>query len=290
MTGTVESVLTVGAKLGEGALWDNARHCVWFVDIKGKKLHRFDPANGAHDSHDAPQEIGWALPAEDGRILTGQTDGLYWFDPSTGAFTFWQAVPGEPAGNRLNDACTDPAGRVWFGSMDNGESADTGRFYCLERGTIRPAGPDKVSITNGPAVSGDGRTIYFTDTLARRISKATILDDGALGPVSTFVQLGEADGYTDGPVVDAEGCVWTGLYAGWGIKRFAPDGKLLETVTLPVANVTKMAFGGPDLKTVYVTTAAKGLAPNELAVQPLAGNLFSFRADVAGVATTPVRL
>jgi D-xylonolactonase len=90
--------------------------------------------------------------------------------------------------------------------------------------------------------------------------------------------------------VDSEGCLWTGLYAGWEARRYAPDGKLLETIRFPVSNITKLAFGGPDLRTIFATTAAKGLSENSLAKQPEAGNLFSFRADVAGVAVTEVAL
>ncbi len=91
--------------------------------------------------------------------------------------------------------------------------------------------------------------------------RVDVNDDGSLGAMRVFATIEEGAGYPDGPVVDSEGCVWTGLFFGWGVRRYAPDGTLLETVKLPVSNVTKIAFGGPDLKTAYVTTARKGSTP-----------------------------
>ena len=290
MSGSPVSVCSVHATLGEGPVWIQRDQAVWFVDIKQHKVHRFDPAGGALISWGAPRQVGWILPADDGAMVAGLQDGLYRFDPASGEFTrFAEVEPGLP-GNRLNDATTDPAGRIWFGSMDDGEAALTGRFYRFDRGAVSDTGLAPVAITNGPAVSPDGRLLYFTDTLGRVIHVAEIAADGALGPAREFVRFGEEDGHPDGPIVDAEGCLWTGLYGGWEARRYAPDGKLLERVRFPVANITKLAFGGPDLRTVYATTAAKGLSEEALAKQPEAGNLFAFAADVAGAPVTPVAL
>src|SRR5690606_24938605 len=117
----VREALPAHCTLGEGALWDAARKLLWFVDIKRQRLWHYDPASGSNASAQAPGQIGWALPAPDGRLLCGLQDGLYAFTPESQTFARLASVPGEPAGNRLNDACTDPAGRVWFGSMDDAE-------------------------------------------------------------------------------------------------------------------------------------------------------------------------
>ncbi|HEX9807257.1 MAG TPA: SMP-30/gluconolactonase/LRE family protein, partial [Alteraurantiacibacter sp.] len=117
----VRALLDAKSKLGEGVLWDAQRGVVWFVDIKRHYLWHYDPANGSNAHTEAPEQIGWALPAEGGLLLCGLKDGLYTFDPEHQRFEKLMAVPGEPAGNRLNDACTDPWGRVWFGSMDDAE-------------------------------------------------------------------------------------------------------------------------------------------------------------------------
>lgn len=275
-------VARLGAILGEGPVWDAQRGCLWFVDIKGKKLHRFDPATGALSSADAPGEIGWALPADNGRLLCGLQNGLHWFDTETRAFTFWRTVEPTLPGNRLNDACTDTQGRVWFGSMDNAEKADSGHFYRLDAGQIDRVGPGPVCITNGPAVSPRGDRIYFTDTIGRRIWQAALHDDGSLGDARPYLSFTGDEGYPDGSITDAEGNVWVGFFAGHGARRFDPAGREIEFVRLPVANVTKLAFGGDGLNMLYATTAAKGLSAEQRAAQPHAGDLFAFEARVPG--------
>lgn len=275
-------VARLGATLGEGPVWDAQRGCLWFVDIKGKKLHRFDPTTAALTSADAPGEIGWALPADNGRLLCGLQSGLHWFDPDTRAFTFWRVVEPSLPGNRLNDACTDAQGRVWFGSMDNSERDASGWFYRLDAGQLDRVGPGPVSITNGPAVSPAGDRIYFTDTIGRRIWQAALHDDGSLGDARPFLTFTGDEGYPDGSITDVEGNVWVGFFAGDGARRFDPAGREIEFVRLPVANVTKLAFGGDGLRTLYATTAAKGLSAEERAAQPHAGDLFAFEARVPG--------
>ena len=287
----IREVLDAEAKLGEGALWDAERQVLWFVDIKRHRLWHYDPATGSNSIAEAPDQIGWALPAEGGLVLCGLKDGLYTFDPSSQQFSKLMAVPGEPAGNRLNDACTDPWGRVWLGSMDDSESAASGRFYVFDRGDVRPAGPSGISITNGPAVSGSGDRIYFTDTLGKKIMVADLSPSG-VGEARLFADTGALfpDAYPDGPIVDAEDHLWTALYWGEQLARFSPDGKLVATVKLPARDITKMALGGANLKTAYVTTATKNLEPGDFAKYPGAGKLLSFDSPVAGVAPTRVKL
>jgi sugar lactone lactonase YvrE len=287
----VRVVLDADAKLGEGALWDAERGVLWFVDIKRHRLWHYDPVSGSNAIAEAPDQIGWVLPAEGGLLLCGLKDGLYTFDPETRTFAKFTDVPGEPAGNRLNDACSDPWGRVWFGSMDDAESAASGRFYVFERGAIRPAGPSGISITNGPAVSGSGDRIYFTDTVGKKIMVAD-LGPGGVGEARLFADTGTLfpDAYPDGPMVDAEDHLWTGLYFGAAVARFSPDGKLVATVTLPARDVTKMALGGKDLKTAFVTTATKNMEQADFAKFPEAGKLLSFASPVAGFAPTRVKL
>jgi sugar lactone lactonase YvrE len=292
MKAEVREVLHTECTLGEGALWDAERKVVWFVDIKKHYLWHYDPATGSDARAEAPDQIGWALPAENGLLLCGLKEGLWTFDPRNQTFTRLRDVPGEPAGNRNNDACTDTRGLVWLGTMDDGEKADPGRFYVFDRGQVTPAGPDHVAITNGPAVSADGKTIYFTDTLGQKILAGDLREDGSLGPVRLFVDTKAhfPSAFPDGPVCDAEGFLWTGLYAGDRVARFTPDGRLDTTVAMPTSNLTKLCFGGDDLKTVYVTSARAGLSAEKLAAQPLAGSLLAFESPVAGFAGTRVKL
>jgi sugar lactone lactonase YvrE len=285
------ALIDVGSKLGEGVLWDAQRKVVWFVDIKQNRLWHYDPANGSNAMAEAPGQIGWALPAEGGLLLCGLQDGLYTFDPETQIFEKLMDVPGEPAHNRLNDACTDPWGRVWFGSMDDAEEQASGRFYVFDKGEIRAAGPDGISITNGPAVSPQGDRIYFTDTVAQKIMIADLSANG-VDEARPFVDTGALfpDAYPDGPIVDAEDHVWTGLYLGSRVARFSPDGELVAEVEFNARDITKMCLGGENLRTAFVTTATKNLEPDQFAQFPDAGSLLTFDAPVAGVETTRVKL
>jgi sugar lactone lactonase YvrE len=187
----------------------------------------------------------------------------------------------QPAHNRTNDATVDGRGRLWFGTMDDDEALATGALHCLDRGRLHRLGGEAV-VTNGPAVSADGRTLYHVDSGARTVWRFIIGDGPMIEDRKVFVQLGESDGHPDGIVLDSENCLWIALWDGWGVRRYAPDGSLMLHVPLPCARVTKLAFGGQDLRTAYVTTARIGLSSSALANQPLAGGLFAFEAPVAG--------
>lgn len=279
----VQMACRVAATLGEGPIWCERRKVLWFVDIKAPAVHRFDPATSGLTSWPAPAQVGWVTLTEGDTLLAGLKTGLHRFDPATGGFTLIAVVEPDTPGNRLNDATVGPDGILWFGSMDDAEVAPTGRYYRYDGKRIEACAFDPVVITNGPALSPDGRTFYAVDTLGRRILACPVADDGTLGEAKPFVAIAESDGYPDGPTVDAEGCVWIGLWAGWQARRYAPDGRLVGSIAFPAANITKVAFGGPDLKTLYATSARKGLSPDALAAQSQAGSVFAAAVDVAGL-------
>ena len=290
MSSEPKSVWNLAAELGEGPVWVERDKALWFVDIKRQNIHRYDPADGSKRSWDAPEQVGFILPAEGGGFLAGLQSGLYGFDQTSGGFDLIAEVEQDKPTNRLNDGVVDPEGRVWFGTMDNGEKDKSGAFYCFARGRLLRTAIDGIAITNGPAVSPDGRILYFVDTLKGTIEAADILGDGQLGERRPFARIDPKDGHPDGPTIDGEGCVWISLYAGWEAWRYSPEGELLERVRFPVANITKIAFGGADLRTVYATTARQLLSPDVIAQQPQIGDLFQFRSDVPGVPCPLVRL
>jgi sugar lactone lactonase YvrE len=278
-----KSVWDVGAELGEGPVWVERDRALWFTDIKRRKIHRYDPGSGARASWDSPEPVGFVLPAQGGGFVAGLMSGLHRFDEASGEFSPIVEIEPERPGNRLNDGVVDPSGRLWFGTMDNGESEKSGAFYRFERGEVTATGLQQIAITNGPALSPDGRILYFVDTLAGTIQAADVAEDGRLGPPRPFVRIDPADGHPDGPTVDAEGCVWIALFGGWEAWRFSPAGERIGRVRFPVANITKLAFGGADLRTAYATTARLHLKPEALAEQPQSGDLFEFRVDVPGL-------
>lgn len=285
----VRTLLPVQATLGEGPVWVGRENALWFVDIKSRHIHRVDPATGEACRWDAPDQVGWVLPSADGGMVAGLRTGLHRFDPVDGRFALLARPQDDSAGNRLNDAATDRAGRIWFGTMDDAETDASGRLYRYADGTITDSGLAPVCITNGPAIGADG-TLYHTDTVGKTIWRATIRDDGTLGPAERFVVIEDGAGHPDGSVVDAEGCVWVALWGGWCVRRYDQSGRMMGKVTLPASNITKIAFGGDGLRTAFATSARKGLDDAALANQPEAGNVFAFDPGVAGLSVTPVAL
>jgi xylono-1,5-lactonase len=289
MTREPTVVWNLAAELGEGPVWVERESALWFVDIKKQNIHRFDPATGGKRSWKAPEQVGFVFAAEGGGFVVGLQSGLHHFDDASGAFELIVEVdPGIP-GNRLNDGVVDPSGRLWFGTMDNAEKAKTGAFYSFVRGSLTRTNIDSIAITNGPAVSPDGTILYFVDTLRGTIEAADIRGS-ALENRRLFARIDSRHGHPDGPTVDSEGCVWISLYAGWEAWRYSPSGELMERVRFPVANITKLALGGRDLRTAYATTARQLLSPEEIAKQPQIGDLFAFDVDVAGTVCPLVRL
>jgi D-xylonolactonase len=274
-------VWDVGATLGEGVLWDAPQQRVWFVDIKGHRIHRCSHDGVERDSWDAPGQVSFIVPAVDGGMVCSLEDGLYRFDDADGSFTPLAKVEAEETGNRFNDGHVDAAGHLWFGSMHDAEEAPSGGLYRFDGARVQQM-DDGYVITNGPALSPDGATLYHTDTLQKRIYAFDRAPDGSLSNKRTFVEIADG-GYPDGMAVDSTGHLWVATFGGWRIDRFDAAGVKVGEVRFPCANVTKLAFGGEDLRTVYATTARKGLSEQELADQPLAGGLFTFRAETPGL-------
>jgi sugar lactone lactonase YvrE len=275
-------VWPVNAELGEGPLWQAAENAVYFVDIKGRNIHRLSVATGQTQTWKAPAQPGFVVPLADHHaFVCGLPDGLHRFDARSGQFSKLKEVEAHLPGNRLNDGFVDASGHLWFGSMDDGEEQPNGTLYRVSDEGEVVAQDDGYVITNGPALSPDGRTLYHGDTMRRVVYAFNVSEDGTLSRKRAFASI-SGDGYPDGMAVDADGFVWIALFGGWRIERYSPDGKRVEQVPFPCANVTKLAFGGDDLRTVYVSTAWKGLSSEERQQQPLAGGLFSFRSPTRG--------
>ena len=288
MTREAHLAWEVGAQLGEGPVWVESDRALWFTDIKRQQIHRFDPESGEGRSWQAPEQVGFLVPAKSGGFIAGLQSGLHRFDPKKGKFKLLVEVePGSPE-NRLNDGVVDPKGRLWFGTMDDSEKSTTGAYYCFHRGKLTRTNLTSIAITNGPAISPDGSILYWVDTLKGTISACEIWGDGQLGPSQLVVRVNLQDGHPDGPTVDSEGGIWVGLYGGSEVRRYSPAGEVLERVRFPVSNITKIAFGGSDLRTAFATTARHLLKEEQLARQPLAGALFAFPVGVAGIPCPPV--
>lgn len=277
-----ECIWPLGAELGEGPVWSSRDKAVYFVDIKRKHVHRYCAETRETMTWPAPSEACFVVPSADGDFVCGLRKGLYRFDARTGAFDKLKDVERDVAMNRLNDGFVDPQGYLWFGSMDDEEDAPTGALYRVgDTGAIERR-DDGYVITNGPATSPDRRTLYHTDTLGRTIYAFDLDEDGAISNKRAFIHV-QGTGHPDGMAVDAEGCLWVSLFGGGCIERYSNDGKQIDTVAFPCSNITKLVFGGDDLRTAYVTTALKGLSAAKRERETLAGGLFAFRSPVPGL-------
>lgn len=291
MSRTIDCVWPLQAALGEGPLWSADEGCLWFVDIKQCQIHRFAPATGAAQSFPAPSAPGFIVPHSGGGFIVGLKTGLHRFYPERGGFELLATLEDPGLDNRLNDAHVDARGRLWFGSMHDGEARETGALYRLDEHGIQRLDAGYV-ITNGPAVCPAGRHFYHVDSVRRLIYVFDLDAAGSLHDKRVLIEIEPAGGHPDGVCVDAQGCLWVALYGGWALRRYSPGGEWLDTIKVPCAQVTKGALGGADRCTLYITTARQNLGPVELEEQPLAGGLFAIRVDTPGLqqyAVNPLR-
>lgn len=279
-------VLDFSAALGECPLWSVAEQALYFVDIKRCLIHRFDPATAALGTMELPEEVGCIGLAEGGGFIAGLRSGLWRIDADGKLLRKLADNPEDQAISRFNDGGVDPAGRFIAGTVDETREKGIASLYRYDsRGLTRLAGG--LLTSNGVAFSPDGRRLYHSDTLRYTLYACDY--DVATGEATNrqvFARFGsETDkGRPDGGAVDAEGCYWTALFEGGRVQRYAPDGKLLAEYPVPAKCPTMIAFGGPDLTTLYCTSASIGRSDEELTEYPLSGALFSLRTDVAGLA------
>ncbi|NHO52385.1 SMP-30/gluconolactonase/LRE family protein [Acetobacter estunensis] len=279
----VVCVWSLEAQLGEGPVWSAADDAFYFVDILGHALHRYRPSDGERRSWTAPRRPCFLVPAQDGGLICGMEDGLYLFDPKEGRKHLIMPIEADRPGTRLNDAHLDGMGRLWFGTMDDAEKNPIGSLYSLDRTLSLRRHHNGYTISNGPVVSPDGQTLYHCDSAEGAIYAFDLDGDGALHNRRVFARI-EAEGQApDGLAMDEAGTVWAGVWGGGRLERFRADGTRLDPIMLPARNVTKAAFGGSDRRTLFITTARKGLSEAEIARQPLNGGVFCLRVDTPGL-------
>ena len=276
--------------LGEGPVWVEREQALYWLDIKGRKIFRLG-ADGERSEWPTPVRVGSIAPRDGGGFIAGTDQGI--------ALIELVAEPGRPTfeiafnpeehlpDNRFNDGKVDRAGRFWAGTMDDSERQASGTLYRIGAGLDCSPIDSGYKVTNGPAFSPAGDFLYENDS-ARQLTYVFDLDaDGSARNRRTFLTFDEGDGYPDGMTVDADGCLWIAFWDGWCVRRYSPDGELLETIEVPVARPTSCAFGGPALDQLYVTSASIGLDEDALAMQPNAGGLFLLSAGVRGLADRP---
>jgi sugar lactone lactonase YvrE len=279
----VTCALPCAALLGEGAVWSVRDQALWWVDINAPSLHRFDPATGRDEAWIMPESIGCLALGPAHRVLVGLASGLAWFDPQAHQLEHDARIEADVPTSRLNDGRCDRQGRLWVGSMNRGVPGVHGSLYRCEAGAAPRAMLTGIQVPNTTAFSPDGRIMYFADSPSRCIRAFDL--DPATGDISGERIFATVDtGVPDGATVDAEGGLWVACWDGWRVLRFRPDGGLDREIAMPVPRPTCCAFGGPDLATLYVTSARNGLDADMLDRAPLSGGVFALRPGVRGVA------
>ena len=279
-----------GALLGECPLWSPEESVLFWVDIDGRLVHRYDPATGVDETRSVPGRPGsLARTGRPGRLLAAAENELVRFDWDSGATTPWVALEPPSTGNRLNDGRTDPAGRFWVGSMYE-RAVDmrfTGHLYRIEGDGTFSAIRSEVGVPNALAFDPGHDRMYFADSLHETIWAYDYdLGTGTPRNERVFAEFSDLPGRPDGACVDSEGCLWVAAVHGGAVLRFTPDGRLDRRIDVPVTKPTMTAFGGTDLGTLFVTSIGGG-GSHPPTDQPGAGDLLAIDAGTTGVPDAP---
>lgn len=269
----------------ESPVWSHAEQCLYLIDIPGRELLRYTPDDGTVKRRAMPSEPGALALCESGGLLVALRTGIFHFNTVTAALTHVADPPYNPDDTRFNDGRCDAQGRFWVGSIYEPRDRAEAAFYRLDADASLHRVYDGVTTGNGLAFSPDGRTGYCADTQTRKVWAFELDAQGNPSERRVHIDLAAAniDGRPDGAAVDSEGCYWVALIDTGRVARFDPDGKLMQYVELPVRWPTCPCFGGPELRTLYVTNLRTGRKPEQLAQCPDAGTLVAVEVDVAGL-------
>ncbi|WP_232630091.1 SMP-30/gluconolactonase/LRE family protein [Methylobacterium sp. Leaf118] len=276
-------MVACGCTLGEEVVWDARDASLLWVDIEDPAIWRHWTETGTTERLALDETLSFAVLTPDPAVVVaGFRSGVAALNLADGSRRPIVRPEGEPAGNRLNSGQVGPDGRLYFGSMDDAEEAETGRYHRFDGRGLQSFGGG-AAVTNGPVPSPDGRRLYTLDT-AQGIVRVHGLDGDRIGAPETVLRFEAGWGKPDGLTLDAEDHLWICHYGASRITRFRPDGTVERVVPVPTALVTKCAFGGPDLSTLYVTTCRRGRDPQ---IDPMAGHLFRIETPFRGL---PARL
>jgi sugar lactone lactonase YvrE len=282
---TVDIAFAIPSELGEGALWDEGQQLLYWVDILLNKVYAFNPRNKSNLAYDVGQSVGTVVLTEDAALLLGLRNGIGWLDPATGELSLLTDPERDMSHTRLNDGKCDPRGRFWVGSICEREPQFDGGLYCLNADLSIEKKLDHIQCSNGLVWTSDEQTFYYIDTPTQQIwgfcydaATATLSDKRVVATIP--MELGSPDGMT----IDAENHLWVALWNGGRVLRIDPKTSNIEfEIPVPAQNVTSVAFGGPALDELYITTARVGVSPETLREQPLTGSLFRVQLPYHGV-------
>jgi sugar lactone lactonase YvrE len=302
-----ELLYSAHALVGEGPVWHYGEQQLYWLDIEGLRLHRFDPSLGIDESFPLSNEVGCVVPCRNGNFLLAAETGIEEVHIGTNGIEVIETnikihpESGIPE-NRYNDGKCSPEGRFWFGSLNRQRQTGRASLYVLDEQHGCRTAITGATNSNGLAWSPDNKTFYWIDTPTRQVdafdydsTEGTLTNRRTVirFPTDENINITEKDwnwktdqhfGRPDGMTVDSDGMLWIAHWLGGRITRWNPkDGTLLETIRLPVSRVTSLTFGGAELKTIFITTASRGLTTETKIYEPEAGSLFVYESQIAGL-------
>ena len=287
MSREVELLVDAHALVGEGPIWDAAQGVLYWVDILSSMLYVYDPATRENRAYVVGQHVGTVVPRASGGLMVAVYDGFAAFDLATQQLTRLADPEADLPGNRFNDGKCDPAGRFWAGTMAYTDQTIQGSLYRMDADLSVHKMLGDIAISNGIVWSLDATTMYYIDSLAYTVRAFDYtVATGDITNERVMIRVEEEMGLPDGMAIDAEGMLWVAHFGGSCVRRWHPQtGKVIDQIDLPTSQITACAFGGADLGTLYITSAANGFDAQMLAKEPYAGGLFQVDPGVKGVPT-----
>jgi sugar lactone lactonase YvrE len=288
-------VLDARAQLAECPLWSVSEQKLYWVDITGCAIHRLNPSDGSDESWPVHCEPGCIGLADSGGLVVALRDGFYRFFPDSARLNKVANAPFDGTEMRFNDGRCDAVGRFWAGAMYEPRNAEKAGMFCLERGSVRPGWGEAqgwgVKVSNGLAFGISGSTLFQSDTpnhviyqFAFNVPEGTVRDRRVFARQAADRTARDYGGRPDGAAIDAEGCYWSAQFEGHRILRYSLQGEVIGVIHVPARRPTMIAFGGGDLRTMYITTAREGTSAADLVSEPFAGGIFACRVEVPGLA------
>ena len=272
------------AILGEGSIWHPTEDVLYWIDISGEKLFRYDPQKGENKTLEMGSMIGTVVPSF-GKysVVVALETGIFGITVDGEKELLSEYPQNELSNNRFNDGKCDPAGRFWIGTMSKDEIKGAGNLYSFNGKKLKIKQPN-VTISNGIVWSTDAKTMYYIDTPEMAVFVYDFNNEtGNISNRRIAFSIPESLGYPDGMTIDEDDMVWIAMWNGAAVLRFNPNtGKIIEKIDVPALNVTSCAFGGNSRQTLYITTAKQGITNKQFEQYPLSGSLFVVECDVKG--------
>lgn len=268
--------------IGEGPLWHEDEQTLYWVDIAGKTINRFNPEADDFESFSVDSEVGVIALRDQGGFITAGAKGFGFWKPGQDQISYIEDPEADNPNSRYNDGKVDRRGRFWAGTMT--PQGAVSALYRMDTDLLVHTIESGLTISNGIGWSLDNKVMYFVDSMRYVIYKYDFdLETGNVSNRRVFVELSEDYGIPDGLTVDREGFVWCAIYGGSKVTRFDLNGKIVSETGLPISQPTSCIFGGADYTDLFVTSAWNGLNEEDRKLQSEAGDLFVIHTDVQGL-------